>query len=128
MNIEQQDNRAIHKEDQPRNKLDVVILKIGDLLSQLFILVVVISFYEVVARYVFNAPTIWVHETASFVGGSLFIIGGAYALAGDRHVRVVLIYDAVSTKTRRYLRIFHHIAGLFFCRYACLCILEYGYK
>ncbi|UTM56855.1 TRAP transporter small permease subunit [Photobacterium sp. CCB-ST2H9] len=100
--------------EKPRNCLDAAIVKIGNLLSLLFIFTVIISFYEVLMRYVFDAPTIWVHETASFIGGSLFIVGGLYALATDKHVRVVLLYDMVSPRTRQYLNVFHHIMGLLF--------------
>ncbi|WP_375752065.1 TRAP transporter small permease subunit [Vibrio sp. HN007] len=100
--------------EMPHNILDKVIAKISELLSLLFVFTVIISFYEVVSRYLFNAPTIWVHETASFIGGSLFVVGGAYALATDKHVRVVLIYDAVSQRTKHYLNIFHHLAGMLF--------------
>lgn len=99
---------------RPNNILDRLIAKTSELLSLLFAFTVLISFYEVLSRYLFNSPTIWVHETASFLGGSLFVIGGAYALATDKHVRVVLIYDSVSAKTKRYLNIFHHLAGLLF--------------
>ncbi|MBJ7555795.1 TRAP transporter small permease subunit [Marinomonas spartinae] len=98
----------------PRNALDRCIYKLGNLLSLLFIFTVAISFYEVVMRYVFDAPTIWVHETASFLGGCLFIYGGIYALATNKHVRVVLIYDVVSDRTKRWLNVFHHIMGLCF--------------
>jgi len=101
-------------EDLPKNKLDKYIAQTSELLSLLFVFTVLISFYEVVSRYLFNSPTIWVHETASFLGGTLFIIGGAYAIAMDKHVRVVLIYDMVSQRTRHYLNIFHHLAGLLF--------------
>ncbi|OEF27287.1 TRAP transporter small permease subunit [Vibrio rumoiensis] len=101
-------------EDAPKNKLDACIIKISHFLSLLFIFTVFISFYEVLMRYVFDAPTTWVHETASFIGGSLFVVGGIYAFATDKHVRVVLIYDAVSQRTRRYLNMFHHIVGLAF--------------
>lgn len=100
--------------EMPKNTLDKVIARVSEVLSLLFAFTVIISFYEVVSRYVFDSPTIWVHETASFIGGSLFVIGGAYALATDKHVRVVLIYDSVSQKTRQYLNIFHHLAGLLF--------------
>ncbi len=100
--------------EMPKNTLDKVIAEVSEVLSLLFAFTVIISFYEVVSRYVFDAPTIWVHETASFIGGSLFVIGGAYALATDKHVRVVLIYDSVSQKTKHYLNIFHHLAGLLF--------------
>ncbi|MFT2098005.1 TRAP transporter small permease subunit [Marinomonas sp. 2405UD66-6] len=100
--------------DEPRNALDRFIYKLGNILSLLFILTVAISFYEVLMRYVFNAPTIWVHETASFLGGCLFVFGGIYALSINKHVRVVLIYDMVSDRTRRWLNVFHHIMGLIF--------------
>ncbi|WP_434361788.1 TRAP transporter small permease subunit [Parasalinivibrio latis] len=100
--------------ERPLNILDKLIIKISEFFSLLFIFTVIISFYEVLNRYVFNSPTIWVHETASFIGGSLFVIGGSYALATNKHVRVVLIYDAVSSKTRHYLNIFHHLSGMLF--------------
>ncbi|MDX1304358.1 TRAP transporter small permease subunit [Photobacterium sp.] len=101
-------------DEKPRNLLDAFIIKLGNLLSLFFIFTVAISFYEVLMRYVFNSPTIWVHETASFIGGSLFVFGGIYAFATNKHVRVVLIYDAVSVKTRHILNIFHHLVGLAF--------------
>lgn len=104
----------MNHEDFKPTWLDKLIARLGSLLSLLFILIVFISFYEIFMRYLFNAPTIWVHETAAFLGGSLFVFGGAYALATDKHVRVVLIYDAVSAKPRLYLRLFHHVMGLIF--------------
>ncbi|NAW88882.1 TRAP transporter small permease subunit [Photobacterium halotolerans] len=105
---------AEHDEDKPKNGLDAAIVKIGNALSLLFIFTVIISFYEVLMRYVFDSPTIWVHETASFLGGSLFIVGGLYAMATNKHVRVVLLYDMVSPRTRQYLNMFHHVMGLLF--------------
>lgn len=102
-------------EDTPNNLLDKAIYAFGNTVSLLFVFTVVISFYEVLMRYAFDSPTTWVHETASFIGGSLFVIGGAYALATNKHVRVVLIYDVVSQRSRHYLNIFHHLCGLLFC-------------
>ena len=58
---------------------------------------------EVVLRYVFNSPTIWAHETTIFLCGVAFIYGGLYCAARDRHIRVVLIYDAVPPAVRRVL-------------------------
>ena len=104
----------VPEDEQPRNRLDATIIKVGNTLSLLFIFTVMISFYEVVMRYVFNAPTIWVHETASFIGGSLFVIGGLYAFASNKHVRVVLIYDIVSQRARHYLNLVHNIIGIIF--------------
>lgn len=104
----------VPEDEQPRNLLDACIIKMGNWLSLLFIFTVFISFYEVIMRYIFDSPTIWVHETASFIGGSLFVIGGLYAFASDKHVRVVLIYDIVSQRTRHYLNLVHNIIGITF--------------
>ncbi len=109
----------IDTEHEPKNVLDRIIYQLGNAASLLFLLTVAISFYEVLMRYVFNAPTIWVHESASFIGGVLFTLGGSYALATNRHVRVVLIYDVVSERTRRMLNIFHHVMGLIFSSLLC---------
>ncbi|UDV01985.1 TRAP transporter small permease subunit [Marinomonas profundi] len=100
--------------EQPRNILDKAIFTFGNAISLLFLFTVAISFYEVIMRYVFNDPTMWVHETATFLGGVLFIYGGIYALSINKHVRVVLIYDIVSDSTRRWLNVFHHVMGLLF--------------
>ena len=83
-----------------------VVFAFGFLLSTAIIL------YEIVTRYAFNAPTIWVHETTTFLCGICFIFGGLYALARDRHIRVVLIYDAVPPAVRRVLDVVISIVGL----------------
>ncbi|MDX1552532.1 MAG: TRAP transporter small permease [Marinobacter sp.] len=94
--------------------LDRAIVWLGKKLSLVFALIVLVSFYEIIRRYVFDAPTLWVHETVTFAGATLFVIGGLYALATDRHVRIVLIYDAVSPRVQRWLRVVHHLLGLAF--------------
>ena len=96
------------------NRLDRLISWLGRKLSWLFALVVVISFFEVVMRYLFDSPTIWVHETATFIGAVLFVLGGLYAFANDQHVRVVVLYDALNDRTRNWLNILHHLLGLCF--------------
>ena len=82
-----------------------VVFAFGFLLSTAIIL------YEIVARYVFDAPTIWVHETTTFLCGICFIFGGLYAQARDRHIRVVLIYDAVPPGARRVLDVVISVVG-----------------
>ena len=65
-------------------------------------------------RYVFDAPTIWVHETATFIGACLFVLGGLYAFANNQHVRVVVLYDALGERAKNWLNILHHLLGLCF--------------
>ncbi|WP_118132964.1 TRAP transporter small permease subunit [Oceanicella sp. SM1341] len=48
--------------------------------------------YEVVVRYVFNAPTTWALDVSFIMYGTLFMMGGAYTLSRGGHVRGDFIY------------------------------------
>jgi TRAP-type mannitol/chloroaromatic compound transport system permease small subunit len=48
--------------------------------------------YEVLVRYVFNAPTSWSFDFSYIMYGSLFMMGGAYTLSRDGHVRGDFLY------------------------------------
>ncbi|WP_417689378.1 TRAP transporter small permease subunit [Roseibium sp.] len=72
-----------------------IVFAIGIVLSMLILL------NEVLLRYLFDAPTIWAHETTIFLCGAAFIYGGLYCTVRDRHIRVVLIYDALPPGFRR---------------------------
>ncbi|WP_166266970.1 TRAP transporter small permease subunit [Marinobacter caseinilyticus] len=102
-------------EDVGSNPLDRGIIWLGQKLSLIFAAIVVISAYEIARRYLFDSPTLWVHETVTFLGASLFVFGGLYAFATDRHVRVVLLYDAVPKRVQGLLRVLHDLLGLCFC-------------
>ena len=102
-------------EDIGSTWLDRAIVWLGKKLSLVFALIVLVSAYEIVRRYVFDSPTLWVHETVTFAGATLFVVGGLYAFATNRHVRVVLLYDAASPRIRRWLDVLHQLLGLAFC-------------
>jgi hypothetical protein len=48
--------------------------------------------YEVVARYVFRAPTTWAFDFSYINYGALFLMAGAYALSRNGHVRADVLY------------------------------------
>lgn len=56
--------------------------------------------YEVVARYVFNAPTIWASDLSDMLYGSFFMLGSAYTLQRQKHIRTDFIYSKWSIRTR----------------------------
>jgi TRAP-type mannitol/chloroaromatic compound transport system permease small subunit len=56
--------------------------------------------YEVVARTTFGQPTLWSNETTVYVSAVAYLIGGGYALLYRRHVRIDLVYDRLSPRTR----------------------------
>lgn len=48
--------------------------------------------YEVVVRYGFDAPTGWAFDMSYIMYGTLFMMGGAYTLCRDGHVRGDVIF------------------------------------
>lgn len=48
--------------------------------------------YEVIVRYLFNAPTSWSLDVSFIMYGGLFMMGGAYTLSRGGHVRGDFIY------------------------------------
>ncbi len=48
--------------------------------------------YEVVARYVFHAPTVWAYDVSYMLYGSHFMLGAAYALYRGGHIRTDMLY------------------------------------
>jgi len=67
---------------------------------------VVAYFYEVVMRYIFNMPTIWVHEASFLLFGMQYLMTGAYALLHGAHVRVDVLYVRLPERGRVGMDIF----------------------
>lgn len=64
----------------------------GEFVSYWAVIAVFAYYFEVVARYVFNSPTIWVHEGMFLMFGMQYLIAGAYAAMTDAHVKVDVFY------------------------------------
>ena len=56
--------------------------------------------YEVFVRYVLNAPTDWAFDVSYIMYGTLFMMGGAYTLSRDGHVRGDFLYRLWSPRTQ----------------------------
>lgn len=78
----------------------------GKAVSVLIPITVLIMGYEVVARYVFNRPTLWVHELSVMFFGTFLIIGGAQTLLHGGHVNMDLLYSRLSVRGRAVLDLF----------------------
>jgi TRAP-type mannitol/chloroaromatic compound transport system permease small subunit len=61
---------------------------------------VLIVAYEVLSRYVFNAPTIWSFDITYMLYGTIFMLGAAYALLKGAHIRTDFFYEKWSDRTR----------------------------
>jgi len=75
-------------------------------------LVAAVSF-EVFARYLFNAPTIWAFDVTYMLYGAIFMLGSAFALHKGAHIRTDFFYQEWSVKTRGWVDSVSYV-GLFF--------------
>ena len=65
---------------------------VGRTVSWLALFIVIVQFLVVVGRYVFGIGSIWVQELIVYMFGFLFMLGAAYTLRHDGHVRVDILY------------------------------------
>ena len=56
--------------------------------------------YEVVARYVFDAPTIWVFDVTYMLYAAIFMLGAAYALQKGAHIRTDFFFEKWPIRTQ----------------------------
>ncbi len=72
----------------------------GKVFSWLALALVLVLVFEVVARWGFNRPTIWAHLTSQMMGGTLVVMGLAYAHVHRKHLRIDVIYRALSPRVK----------------------------
>jgi TRAP-type mannitol/chloroaromatic compound transport system permease small subunit len=88
--------------------------------------------YEVFARYLFNAPTVWSFDVTYMLYGALFMLGAAYALHKGAHIRTDFFWDSFSPRTRGWIDSVSYIL-FFFPSFTLLAILgwheaEYAFR
>jgi len=64
---------------------------------------VVVTFVVVVMRYVFDAGLIWVQESVVWMHAVVFMLGAAYTLRHEEHVRVDIFYRAMGERRRAWV-------------------------
>jgi TRAP-type mannitol/chloroaromatic compound transport system permease small subunit len=102
---------TIHMSTPFTDWIDRINGKAGEYVAYWGVIAVFAYYYEVLARFVFNSPTNWVHESMFLMFGMQYMISGAYAYREDQHVRVDVFYSKFS---RRGKAIADIISSIFF--------------
>lgn len=71
---------------------DSISTWVGKTVSWLIVALMLLVCAEVFKRYALNAPTAWIFDASNMLYGTLFMLGGAYTLAQDGHVRGDFLY------------------------------------
>lgn len=77
------------------------VTAVGILAALLLVPLVVATTWEVVARYAFDAPTIWAYEVGYTLTGSHFLLALAYTLRKGEHIRIDVLSGSLSAGARR---------------------------
>jgi TRAP-type mannitol/chloroaromatic compound transport system permease small subunit len=86
--------------DARDNLLDRISDVVGRSAAWLTLFMVIVTFVVVVMRYVFDAGLIWVQESVVWMHAVVFMLGAAYTLREEEHVRVDVFYRNMSPRRR----------------------------
>ena len=76
---------------------------LGKASAWLTLFMVLVTFVVVVLRYIFDAGLIWLQESVVWMHGFVFMVGAAYTLQQEEHVRVDIFYREMSPRGRAWV-------------------------
>lgn len=80
-------------EHKPTGPVDRVTFAFSRMMIWGSLLLVGIMSFEVIMRYIFFKPTLWVNEMSLWVGGIIYVTSGLYAMQQRSHIRIYVLYD-----------------------------------
>jgi len=95
--------------------IDLTNIWVGKIASYVIFIMVLMTTYEVIVRYVFNAPTIWSKELTQYGLCIITMLGGGYAILTEQHVRVDILYLKFPLKWQAAIDFFTWWLVILFC-------------
>jgi len=80
--------------------IDEISTWVGKTVAWLIIALMLVVCAEVFKRYILNAPTAWIFDAENMLYGTFFMLGGAYTLAQNAHVRGDFLYSSMRPRTQ----------------------------
>lgn len=93
--------------------LDAFSIRVGHAVSWLTLLMVLVTFVIVVLRYVFGIGLIWLQESLTWMHAAVFMLGAAYTLQREEHVRVDIFYRKMSEQQRAWVNLLGVLVFIF---------------
>lgn len=103
------------------SSIDGMNERVGIFVSWTTFGLVLVVFIDVVMRYLFNTSYVFTQELEWHIFSFIFLVGAGYTLLHDGHVRVDIIYQAVSPKARAWIDL---LGVIFFLVPGCLMVVE----
>lgn len=100
--------------------IDAFTDRSGRLLAWFTLAMALLTAFVVVSRYGFNTGSILAQESVNYLHGCMFMLGAAYALKHDAHVRVDIFYRAFSPRKQAWV---NSLGGIVFLLPLCLFVV-----
>ena len=98
---------------------------IGETVSWLTLLMVLVTVLVVVLRYGFNIGFIWMQESVRFMYAAVFLLCAGYTLFKDKHVRVDVLYLSLSERKKAIVDL---LGSIFLLLPVCFVIFYYSWS
>ncbi len=102
-------------------RIDSINEKVGHFVSWATLVLVIVTFADVVMRYLFNTSYVFTQELEWHVFAFIFLMGAGYTLKIDGHVRVEVFYGRLSRKGKAWINL---IGVLFFLIPSCYIFIK----
>lgn len=89
--------------ERTTGRLDRLSAMLGTGVSWLTLFMVVVTCVIVIMRYIFDAGLIWLQESVIWMHAAVFMVGAAYTLEQEEHVRVDVFYRTMSERRRAWV-------------------------
>lgn len=95
-----------------RSSINLLSRVFGLGMAQFYVVVALITVWEICARYIFNAPTLWAFESVMTFTAFAWMLSAGYVTLFERHIAITVIIDATSPRVQRWLDRFAMIIGI----------------
>lgn len=89
-------------------------------IALLLIAMTLVTFSQVVARYIFNSGAVWALELTTYIFAWLVIFGASYCVKKGVHIGIDAFVDMFPTKIKRFLS----LAAIAFCTVYCILLFK----
>lgn len=84
----------------------------GRAVGQFYFILALITCYEVIMRYLFNAPTMWAFELVMLLCGIVWMLSVGYVTQQKGHIGITVLFVLAPRPVQWYLELFADVAGL----------------
>ncbi|UCC55840.1 MAG: TRAP transporter small permease subunit [Gammaproteobacteria bacterium] len=116
----------LEKLEQLARLVDTLSEHTGRAISWLTLATVIVTFTVVILRYVFDTGSIALQESVTYLHALVFMLGAAYTLKHDGHVRVDIFYQRLTERGRAWINLAGTLMLLLpVCLFILLASIEY---